>query len=82
MRAILGILLLTGIALPGVSESFQGSPDTQPLRHAEAIALARNGETAKALDMLGELRRLQPDDEQLYARRIAPSATRRRAAAV
>ena len=65
MRAILGVLLLTGIALPGVSESFQGSPGTQPLRHAEAIALARNGETAKALDMLGELRRLQPDDEQL-----------------
>ena len=65
MRAILGILLLTGIALPGVSESSQGTAGTAPTRHTEAIALARDGDTTQALTILGELRRLQPDNEQL-----------------
>ena len=59
------ILLLTGIALPGISASFQGSQRATSPGHAEAIALARNGDTAEALNILGELRRLQPNNEQL-----------------
>lgn len=65
MRAILGTLLLTGLFLPGLSVSSQGSPDTEPSRRVEAIALARNGDTTEALRILGEMRRRQPHNEQL-----------------